>query len=55
MKEKKGKLLVSGCSYTYGADKEIDGTIPWPDQLAEKLEMECINICLLYTSPSPRD
>ena len=33
IKNKKLKLIVGGCSYTYGGmDKD---TIPWPNQLAE--------------------
>ena len=40
----RSKLIVSGCSYTYGAQKERNGTIPWPDQLANLLDMELINV-----------
>ena len=40
----RSKLIVSGCSYTYGAQKKRNGTIPWPDQLANLLDMELINV-----------
>ena len=41
IKNKKLKLIVGGCSYTYGGnDKD---TIPWPNQLAELLDMELVN------------
>ena len=39
---KKTKLIVSGCSYTYGGnDKD---TITWGEQLAERLDMELVNL-----------
>ena len=40
---KKTKLEVGGCSYTFGANKEIDGTITWAEQLADRLDMELVN------------
>jgi hypothetical protein len=40
---KKTKLVVGGCSYTFGANKEIDGTITWAEQLADRLDMELVN------------
>ena len=40
---KKTKLVVGGCSYTFGANKEKDGTITWAEQLADRLDMELVN------------
>jgi len=37
-----GKLLAVGCSYTFGA--ECDNNETWPSILAEKLNMDCVNL-----------
>ena len=38
------KLIVSGCSYTDNIWIDSHGFTPWPEKLAEKLGMECINL-----------
>jgi len=37
-----GKLLAVGCSYTFGV--ECDNHETWPSILAEKLNMDCVNL-----------
>jgi len=38
------KLVVSGDSWTAGSVKQRAGIVLWPDLLAEKLNMECVNV-----------
>jgi hypothetical protein len=51
VKSSRKKLIVSGDSFTAGSNqRNPDGSIKnsqtyvWPDILAEKLDMECVNI-----------
>ena len=48
-------FLALGDSYTIGEAVDEEGR--WPNQLASRMKTSNINvqICLLYTSPSPRD
>ena len=43
---RKKKLIVSGCSYTddYATTQNLKPFPLWPELLAEKLDMECINV-----------
>ena len=43
---KKKKLIVSGCSYVddYAKSQNMESFPIWPDLLAKKLDMECINV-----------
>ena len=43
---KKKKLITSGCSYTanYALSQGLKQVPLWPDLLAEKLDMECIDV-----------
>ena len=43
---KRKKLIVSGCSYTdnYAATQNLEPFKLWPELLAEKLDMDCINL-----------
>ena len=43
IKNKKPKLIVGGCSYTYGHNKKKDQTVTWGEQLAKQLNMELVN------------
>ena len=49
------KLIVSGCSFTTkdyvsSTYPDIDTSYPkWPELLAEKLDMDCINLFFTYT------
>ena len=43
IKNKKPKLIVGGCSYTYGHNKKKDQTVTWGEQLAKQLDMELVN------------
>ena len=40
----KGKLIVSGCSYTDNIWIESHGFTPWPELLAERLGVKCVNL-----------
>jgi len=51
LKSSRKKLIVSGDSFTFGSNqRNHDGSIKnsqtyvWPDILAEKLDMECVNL-----------
>ena len=43
---RKKKLITAGCSYTadYALSQGIEQFPPWPSLLAEKLDMECIDV-----------
>jgi hypothetical protein len=43
---RKKKLIVSGCSYVddYAKSQNMESFPIWPDLLAKKLDMECINV-----------
>ena len=43
---RKRKLIVSGCSYVddYAKSQNMKSFPIWPDLLAKKLDMECINV-----------
>ena len=43
-KSSRKKLIVSGCSYTDNWWTQIHGVKVWPEILAEKLDMDCINL-----------
>lgn len=43
-KSSRKKLIVSGCSYTDNWWTERHGVKVWPEILAEKLDMDCINL-----------
>ena len=40
----KGKLIVSGCSYTDNIWIDSHGFTPWPELLAERLGVKCVNL-----------
>ncbi len=46
MFSKRKKLIISGCSYTdnYARQEKIEGFPIWGELLAEKLDMELINV-----------
>jgi len=44
LKSSRKKLIVSGCSYTDNWWTEEHGVKVWPEILAEKLDMDCINL-----------
>ena len=43
---RKKKLITAGCSYTanYALSQGLKQFPPWPSLLAEKLDMECIDV-----------